>query len=129
MNGPNLPVSSQPGQPYVLTDAFGRTYVSSAPAPTLVPAAHTPTGTVASCGCAHAPAAPSRAFAMSPGALVATGVVGVLVVGVVLVALLLSVAIVAASVAVVAVSLAVCAAVLRSMTRDSARSRRGPHRY
>ncbi|MET8808147.1 hypothetical protein [Streptomyces sp. NPDC004546] len=123
MNEPNPPQSMEP---YVLTDALGRTYPSSAPAP-LVHQASAPTGLVPSCGCTHAPAAPSRTSAMSPGALVAAGMAGTLVVGVVLVALLLSVAVVAASIAVVAVSLTVCAMVLRSMTRDSARSRRGPH--
>ncbi|WP_262063964.1 hypothetical protein [Streptomyces sp. STR69] len=126
MNEPNLPLP-QAAQQYVLTDALGRTYLSSAPAPAAVAPVHAPTGLVPSCGCSHAPAAPSRMSAMSPGALVATGVAGALVVGVVLVALLLSVAIVAASVAVVAVSVTVCAMVLRSMTRDSGRSRRGPH--
>ncbi|MGW7203924.1 hypothetical protein [Streptomyces sp. NPDC054837] len=122
-----LPVPTpQAAQPYVLTDAFGRTYVSSAPAPVIhpgqAPAAPTPV-----CGCGHHAAAPSRPLGMSPGALVAVGGLGALVLGVVLVALLLSVAIVATSVAVAALSLAVVATVLRSMTRDSARSRRGPH--
>lgn len=122
-----LPVPAPPAaQSYTLTDAFGRTYVSSAPAPVALPS-QPPMAPVPSCGCAHHPATSSRPLGMSPGALVAVGGLGAVVLGVVLVALLLSVAIVATSVAVAALSLAVVAMVLRSMTRDSARSRRGPH--
>ncbi|MEV0177716.1 hypothetical protein AB0I54_00190 [Streptomyces sp. NPDC050625] len=122
MDEPRVPIPAQPAQPYLLMDAFGRTYVSSAPTPAVLPT-QMPTGLVSSCGCSHAPATPPRRFATSPSALV----IGILVGGVVLVALLLSVAVVAASVAVVALSITVCAVVLPSMTRDSARSRRGPH--
>ncbi|MCI3276248.1 hypothetical protein [Streptomyces cylindrosporus] len=129
MNDSHLPVPSQARQqPYVLTDAFGRTYLSSAPLPAVLPG-QAPNALSPSCGCSHAPAAPSRTAGMSPGALIAGGAVAAVVLGAVLVALLLSVAVVAASVAVVAVSLAVCAMVLRSMTRDSARSRRGPRGF
>ncbi|MFD8034674.1 hypothetical protein ACFV3F_39270 [Streptomyces sp. NPDC059717] len=126
MTEPNLPLPPQSAQPYILTDAFGRTYPSSAPAPVAHPS-QVQAGLVPSCGCSHAPAASARSSAMSPGAMVAAGAVGALVVGVILVALLLSVAVVAVAVAVVAVSLTLCAVVLRSMTRDSARLRRGPH--
>ena len=123
-----LPAPQQAMQPYMLTDAAGRTYPSSAPPTAFAAPVHAPTSMVPACGCSHAPAAPARRSVMSPGAMVAVGGIGVLVVGVVLVALLLSVAVVAAAVATVALSLAVCAMVLRSLAGDSRRAQRGRYR-
>ncbi|MET7701348.1 hypothetical protein [Streptomyces sp. NPDC005485] len=128
----NLPVPLQPGQPYLLTDAAGRTYVSSAPpapAPIALPG-QVHNGLAPACSCAHAltPAAPFRRSAKSPGTMLAVGVLGFLVVGVVLVALLLSVAVVAAAVATVALSLAVCAVVARSLASDNGRAWSGRYR-
>ncbi|MER5887277.1 hypothetical protein ABT160_25935 [Streptomyces sp. NPDC001941] len=111
------------GQPYVLTDAFGRTCVSSAPVPAPPHAVHAQTPAPA-CGCSHGSAhTPAPQHRLSPAAMVAVGAGGVLVVGAVVVALLLSVAVVAASVATCAVALAVCAVVMRSLLTGPA-----PHR-
>ncbi|MGK5549343.1 hypothetical protein ACSNOH_32150 [Streptomyces sp. URMC 127] len=79
------------------------------------------------CRCDHTAGHSREVSRLSPGVAVALGAGGVLVTGVVLVALLLSVAVVAASVAVAALSLAVVAVVLRSLlnsTQDQRRTRR-----
>lgn len=103
----------QPGEQYVLTDASGRTFVSSAPtAHAPVPQAIQASQRMAThCACAHTPAPVRRTHGLSPALMLAVGAGGV----VVLVALLLSVAVVAASVATCALALTVCAVVLRAM--------------
>ncbi|MEV4917839.1 SpdD-like protein [Streptomyces tirandamycinicus] len=108
----------QPGEPYLPTDAFGRTFVSSAPPASDVLPVQTPVSPVPYCVHGQAPLPAPQRSGLSPVALVAIGAGGALVVGMVLVALLLSVAVVAASVAVAALALTVCAVVLRSMVNS-----------
>ncbi|MFG2144269.1 hypothetical protein ACGFRG_08720 [Streptomyces sp. NPDC048696] len=109
MNEPNFP-QVQAGTRYVLTDAAGRTFSSSAPIQ-----AETPTHP---CSCGHAPVPSTRSHSPSPATLVVAGAGGALVVGTVLVALLLSIAVVAASIAVCALAITVCAVVLRSLVNQ-----------
>jgi hypothetical protein len=115
MSHPASPL--QPGEQHVLTDASGRTFVSSAPvAHSPVPhAMQGPQSMAPHCACAHPPAPAARTHGQSPAAMFAVGAGAALVIGTVLVALLLSVAVVAASVATCALALTVCAVVLRSM--------------
>lgn len=120
------PPQSQPGEPYVLTDAFGRTFVSSAPPTSGVVPFQAPVSQVHHCTHSQAPLPAPQRSGLSPLALVAVGAGGALVVGTVLVALLLSVAVVATSVAVAAMSLTVCTVVLRSMVNS--REPRGRYR-
>lgn len=120
------PPQPQPGEPYVLTDTFGRTFVSSAPPASGVVPLQAPVSAVQHCAHAQAPLPAPQRSGLSPVALVAVGAGGALVVGTVLVALLLSVAVVAASVAVAAMSLTVCMVVLRSMVNS--REPRGRYR-
>ncbi|GHF42453.1 hypothetical protein GCM10010218_24500 [Streptomyces mashuensis] len=95
-------------------DAFGNQLFPAPPPPPHGYGHH-----CAVCRCDGGPARPREVGRLSPGAAVAVGAGGVLVVGVVLVALLLSVAVVAASVAVAALSLTVVAVVLRSILNGS----------
>lgn len=77
------------------------------------------------CNCDGRTPAPSRLpGGMSPGLAVAAGTVGVLVLGTVLVALLLSVAVVAAAVATCAVAGTGGLVVLRQLLNDGRRPRR-----
>ncbi|MFE9405298.1 SpdD-like protein [Streptomyces sp. NPDC006530] len=116
MTPPTFPAPQQ-GEPFVLTDAAGRTFLSSAPVPAPLPIQ---AQTVQPYPCGHAPAPVSRPQGISPAAMLAVGAVGALVVGTVLVALLLSIAVVAASVATCALAITVCAVVLRSMASQPA---------
>ncbi|AWI30423.1 SpdD-like protein [Streptomyces tirandamycinicus] len=125
MTYPTAP-QSQPGEPYVLTDAFGRTFVSSAPPASGVIPFEAPVSAVQQCFHDQAPLPAPQRSSLSPVALVAVGAGIALGVGTALVALLLSVAVVAASVAVAAMSLTVCAVVLRSMVNS--REPRGRYR-
>lgn len=120
------PPTPQPGEPYLLTDAAGRTFVSSAPPASGVVPLQAPVSPIQHCAHGQAPLPARQRSGLSPVALVAVGAGGALVVGTVLVALLLSVAVVAASVAVAAMSLTVCAVVLRSMVNNQ--ERRGRYR-
>ncbi|MBT2367141.1 SpdD-like protein [Streptomyces sp. ISL-10] len=105
------PPQPQPGEPYVLTDAFGRTFISSAPPASGMVPLQTPVAPVQHCVHDQAPLPAPQRSGLSPVALVAVGAGGALVVGTVLVALLLSVA-------VAALALTVCAVVLRSMVNS-----------
>ncbi|MFD9629918.1 SpdD protein [Streptomyces violascens] len=117
MTQPRFPAPQQ-GEPFVLTDAAGRTFVSSAPVPAPLPVRVAQT-TVQPSPCCHAPAPVSPQQGLSPAAMLAVGAAGALVVGMVLVALLLSIAVVAASVATCALALTICAVVLRSMASQT----------
>ncbi|MFE0037430.1 hypothetical protein [Streptomyces sp. NPDC059015] len=114
------PPTPQPSEPHLLTDAAGRTFVSSAPPASGMAPVQAPASLVPHCAHAPTPAPVSPRSSLSPVALVAVGAGGALVVGTVLVALLLSVAVVAASIAVSALALTVCAVVLRSMVNNQA---------
>ncbi|MFF4220032.1 hypothetical protein [Streptomyces nondiastaticus] len=108
------PLPGDRAQVPAVFDAFGN-QIFPPPAPQATPAHH-----CAVCRCDHSTGRHSREVSrLTPGAAVALGAGGVLVTGVVLVALLLSVAVVAASVAVAALSLAVVAVVLRSLLNSS----------
>ncbi|MFC5719867.1 hypothetical protein ACFP1Z_06700 [Streptomyces gamaensis] len=80
------------------------------------------------CNCSPAGPGARAAARWSPGAAVAAGAAGALVVGTVLVALLLSVALVAVAVAVAALSLTVVALVVRSMLSSPHPGRQQRHR-
>jgi hypothetical protein len=118
MTKPTFPAPQQ-GEPFVLTDAAGRTFVSSAPVPASLPVRVEQTA-VPLYPSGHALAPVSRPQGPSPAAMLAVGAVGALVVGTVLVALLLSIAVVAASVATCALAITICAVVLRSMASQPA---------
>ncbi|CAM5335171.1 hypothetical protein [Streptomyces abikoensis] len=120
---PREPLPGDRTQVPAVFDAFGNQIF---PSPAVIPQASTGHH-CAVCRCGHTAGHSREVSRLSPGAAVALGAGGVLVTGVVLVALLLSVAVVAASVAVAALSLAVVAVVLRSLlnsTKDPRHTRR-----
>ncbi|GAA0426417.1 hypothetical protein [Streptomyces luteireticuli] len=78
----------------------------------------------AACSCDHRRPSERGAAKWSPGTAIAIGAFGALGVGIVLVALLLSVAVVAISAAVTAVAVSVAAVVLRSLLGEGQSARR-----
>lgn len=116
MNDP-LPQASSAAQPvYVLTDASGRQYVSSAPAPQQPAPVMAPQPYMSSGCCSqhsHGQVSPAERTAPKSAGLYVAGALGA---GAVVVSLVLSVAIVAAALGVTAVAVTCCLLVLRSFT-------------